>query len=205
MRVLLAGVGIAVSVGLWHTLPSSDLSKNNSSPPAAAVAQTQSKNQPQAASAHSGASSPRVVYTGPIVASGGSAAPAAPAPPVVGTSPTGVPISSPPATPPALLTGAPPATPLLPRTVSPSPTPTVQPVAAVASANPSTVAAAAPSTRLINLNTASVEELNKLRGGGMIGRAIIRGRPYTSVEDLLAKRVLSRAAYQRISDQVAAR
>ena len=73
------------------------------------------------------------------------------------------------------------------------------------SANPGTVAAAAPSTRLINLNTASAEELNKLRGGGMIGRAIIRGRPYTSVEDLLAKRVLSRAAYQRISDQVAAR
>jgi DNA uptake protein ComE-like DNA-binding protein len=57
----------------------------------------------------------------------------------------------------------------------------------------------------VNLNTATLEELNRLSGGGLIGRAIIRGRPYTSPEDLLKKEVLSRAVYNRIKDQVAAR
>ncbi len=57
----------------------------------------------------------------------------------------------------------------------------------------------------VNLNTASLEDLNRLSGGGHIGRAIIRGRPYTSPEDLLKKEVLSRAVYNRIKDQVAAR
>ena len=57
----------------------------------------------------------------------------------------------------------------------------------------------------VNLNTATLEELNRLSRGGLIGRAIIRGRPYTSPEDLLKKEVLSRAVYNRIKDQVAAR
>jgi DNA uptake protein ComE-like DNA-binding protein len=58
---------------------------------------------------------------------------------------------------------------------------------------------------VVNLNTATLEELNKLSGAGLIGRAIIRGRPYTTPEDLLKKQVLSRAAYARIKDHVAAR
>jgi DNA uptake protein ComE-like DNA-binding protein len=39
----------------------------------------------------------------------------------------------------------------------------------------------------------------------MIGRAIIAGRPYRDPEDLLSKRVLNRAAFARIREQVAAR
>jgi hypothetical protein len=39
----------------------------------------------------------------------------------------------------------------------------------------------------------------------MIGRAIVRGCPYSSVEDLLAKRVLNRSTFQRIAPQVAVR
>ncbi len=56
----------------------------------------------------------------------------------------------------------------------------------------------------VDLNTASVAELNGL-GAGMIGRAIVAGRPYSTGEDLLSKRVLNRATYARIKDQVAAR
>ncbi len=56
----------------------------------------------------------------------------------------------------------------------------------------------------VDLNTASVAELNAL-GAGMIGRAIVAGRPYSTGEDLLSKRVLNRATYARIKDQVAAR
>ncbi|HEY8381129.1 MAG TPA: helix-hairpin-helix domain-containing protein [Microvirga sp.] len=57
----------------------------------------------------------------------------------------------------------------------------------------------------IDLNSASLAELNGLRNGGMIGRAIVQGRPYASMEDLLAKRVLNRATFERIRDQVTVR
>ncbi|WP_331308861.1 hypothetical protein [Methylobacterium oryzae] len=48
-------------------------------------------------------------------------------------------------------------------------------------------------------------DLNRLRGGGAIGRAIVAKRPYTSVEQLLSKRVLSRPVYEKIKDQVTVR
>lgn len=58
---------------------------------------------------------------------------------------------------------------------------------------------------LVDLNTASVAELNGLRGGGSIGRAIVQRRPYTAIDQLLSKRVLSRATYDKIKDQVTVR
>ena len=70
---------------------------------------------------------------------------------------------------------------------------------------PSVHVSANPSVDLVDLNTASLEELNALRGGGLIGRAIIRRRPYTSVEDLLVKQVLSRSTYKRITHQITVR
>jgi DNA uptake protein ComE-like DNA-binding protein len=59
--------------------------------------------------------------------------------------------------------------------------------------------------RRVDLNTASLEDLNKLNGAGLIGRAVMRGRPYATPEDLLKKRVINRATYERIKDQIAAR
>lgn len=58
---------------------------------------------------------------------------------------------------------------------------------------------------VVDLNTASVADLNHLQGGGAIGRAIVAKRPYASVDQLLSKRVLSRAVYERIKDQVTVR
>ncbi|WP_313900869.1 helix-hairpin-helix domain-containing protein [Methylobacterium sp. J-026] len=58
---------------------------------------------------------------------------------------------------------------------------------------------------VVDLNTAPVADLNRLRGGGAIGRAIAAKRPYASVDQLLSKRVLSRALYDRIKDQVTVR
>lgn len=55
---------------------------------------------------------------------------------------------------------------------------------------------------LIDLNTGTFEQLNSLRGGGPIGRAIIKGRPYVSTEDLVTKKVLRRSVYEQIKDQV---
>ena len=41
--------------------------------------------------------------------------------------------------------------------------------------------------------------------GGSIGRAIVQHRPYATVGQLLSKRVLSRATYDKIKDQVTVR
>lgn len=64
------------------------------------------------------------------------------------------------------------------------------------------VPAGGPAAALVDLNKGSVEELNKLKGAGSLGRAIVRGRPYKSVEDLVKKRVMRRTAFERIKDQV---
>lgn len=55
--------------------------------------------------------------------------------------------------------------------------------------------------RGVDLNSASVEELNGL-GGGRIGRVIVNGRPYRSADELLHKRVLTRATFEQIKDQI---
>lgn len=55
-----------------------------------------------------------------------------------------------------------------------------------------------------DLNLASLDELNRL-GGGMIGRAIIAGRPYHSSDELVTRRILSRATYALIRAQVSVR
>jgi DNA uptake protein ComE-like DNA-binding protein len=62
----------------------------------------------------------------------------------------------------------------------------------------------AAARRGIDLNTASIDDLNAI-GAGRIGKAIARGRPYASPEDLLGKRVLNRATFARIKDQVTVR
>ncbi|HYF55138.1 MAG TPA: helix-hairpin-helix domain-containing protein [Salinarimonas sp.] len=88
----------------------------------------------------------------------------------------------------------------LPAAPSPPPAAPVQ----VAGLPDASVAPSAQAAARLDLNTASVTELNGL-GAGMIGRAIVAGRPYGTSEDLLSKRVLNRATYARIKDQVAAR
>ena len=60
----------------------------------------------------------------------------------------------------------------------------------------------APDPARVDINTASVEELNRL--GGRFGRAIIAGRPYASIDDLVSKRVLSRSTFSQIKDQITA-
>ena len=56
----------------------------------------------------------------------------------------------------------------------------------------------------VDLNSASVEQLNAL-GAGMIGKRIIEFRPYSSVDDLLARRVLKRSDYEAIKGAVTIR
>lgn len=58
---------------------------------------------------------------------------------------------------------------------------------------------------LIDLNAASLDELNSLKGGGTIGRIIVKNRPYQTVDQLLTKRVLKQATYQAVKTQVEVR
>src|SRR5829696_920358 len=63
-------------------------------------------------------------------------------------------------------------------------------------------ASQASDAKLVDINTASVEELNRL--GGRFGRAIVAGRPYASIDDLVSRRVLTRSTFSQIKDQITA-
>ncbi|SEO20269.1 Helix-hairpin-helix motif-containing protein [Methylobacterium sp. UNC300MFChir4.1] len=91
----------------------------------------------------------------------------------------------------------------LPREAQPEPS--AQEAAGQAEVDRAEDSAGPRALAILDLNTASVADLNHLRGGGAIGRAIVAKRPYTSVEQLLSKRVLSRSVYEKIKDQVTVR
>lgn len=60
--------------------------------------------------------------------------------------------------------------------------------------------------RLIDLNTASLDQLKTLPGvDDTTAKSIIEGRPYRTGADLVEKGILSEAAYDNIKDRVAVR
>jgi hypothetical protein len=201
--VLLAG---------WLALPSSDRNKasagtNVASAPPPAARPVPAPDQPKAASAPVQASvapPPRVQ-----VADAGTAAVSYLSPtPFIPVVPDKAAEAAIPADPvqnaPAPVRPPPVAVPLATKAAPPTPKiaePTV--VASVTQASPADPRKTTDD--LVDLNTASVDELNALRGAGRIGRAIVRGRPYGSVEDLVKKRVLNRSVFARVKDQVTAR
>ncbi len=58
---------------------------------------------------------------------------------------------------------------------------------------------------LININTASLKDLESLSGiGPVYAQSIIEHRPYSSVEELLSKEALKVHVYEKIKDKVTA-
>ena len=56
---------------------------------------------------------------------------------------------------------------------------------------------------VVNVNSASVEELDELDGIGKTRAvAIIGGRPYSRTEELVSKHVLSKNVYDVIKDKI---
>jgi hypothetical protein len=203
---LVFALAASVLVAGWFALPSSPLNQS------AQAAKSTAAAQPAAAGTQPAPVPPpvqvRVADAQPaelpsIPAPSAAAQPALEAEPAGAPAHTGSNPVSPPVPPAAVVAEvAPPAPP--PTAVAP-PAPSRTAVAAVPAAPEPAAAGARQAGDLVNLNSASVEELNALRGGGRIGKAIVRGRPYASVEELVTKRVLSRSVYNRVKDQVAAR
>lgn len=66
-----------------------------------------------------------------------------------------------------------------------------------------TVAGVAAETALINVNIASLSDLDKLPGvGAVTAQKIIDNRPYNGIEDLLTKKAVTRATYDKIKEKV---
>ncbi|HEV2604363.1 MAG TPA: helix-hairpin-helix domain-containing protein [Microvirga sp.] len=198
VRVLsLIGI-VGLLVVVLHSLPGE---KGKAASVSAAPNGTATEPARTASAAPAQAATPRIVSTSPGAAPNAVPAPVQPQP-VAALPPNPAPPVASPAAPAPVAVAAP-----LPKPVSATPpVPAAQP-APTRTASIETKPEPAPSAagRLVDLNTASVEELNKLNGARMIGRSVIKGRPYASPEDLLTKRILNRSTYDRIKDQITVR
>ena len=75
---------------------------------------------------------------------------------------------------------------------------------------PSAAATAGPphaaKATLLDINTASVEELSALKGiGAARSAAIVKGRPYKGKDELVQKKIVPEAVYAEIKDQIIAK
>ena len=90
------------------------------------------------------------------------------------------------------------ALPVVAQTSSPSKSPATAPSAATAKSQ--------PAGQLVDINSASAEELDKLPGVGPArAKAIIANRPYGGKDDLNNRKIIPPNVYNQIKDKIIAR
>ena len=80
------------------------------------------------------------------------------------------------------------------------------PGVAPAGAQAAKSSATAPATTPVDLNSASVDQLKALDGvGEAYSKKIVEGRPYARKDELVTRKIVPQATYDKIKDQVVAR
>jgi competence protein ComEA len=81
-----------------------------------------------------------------------------------------------------------------------------KPAAAPAASATTSAKASAPSSALLDLNSATIDQLKELPGiGDAYSKKIVDGRPYAKKTDLVRKKIIPQATYDKIADKVIAK